>query len=94
MHIWIPFSFFSFPQSFFLSSFFFAFFIPHHSLANLNGSSISLVVGGAEEATVFSNERDGDFCHAGEENGDDGDELENQCGLFISTQLHLRASTT
>jgi len=43
------------------------------------GSDEEVAVG-AEEAAVFSDERDGDPGHAGEENGSDGDELENQCG--------------
>lgn len=46
---------------------------------------------GAEEAAVFSDEGDRDSGHAGEENGGDGDEFENQRRRLVSTLVELIA---
>lgn len=46
---------------------------------------------GAEEAAVFSDERNRDSGHASEENGGDGDEFENQCRRLVSALVQVSA---
>lgn len=46
---------------------------------------------GAEEAAVASDERDGDSAHAGQEDGGDGHEFEDERGGVVSAEVRVMA---